>query len=151
MTWMSTVRCAHTALLARAETIDRWPGDHAGCHSSSVSGWQVGISGGDLEQQSAIRTRLATLHDSGLPVAAALAALTRTDLPQCTVLLSDSEYAAGLAWGAPLGLVELDRWEYALTTSASAQPWQPLAHGTIIALDSCGPTIFQVPYPKDAR
>ena len=83
-------------------------------------------------------------------LAGAIARLTRFDLPSCSVLLGDGDLAAGLAWGEPLGLSEIGAWEFSLTATPLADhPWTPLTPGTIAVLDSCGPTVFRVPFPQE--
>jgi hypothetical protein len=92
------------------------------------------------------------MSNDALALAGAVARLTRHDLPSCSVLLSDGELAAGLAWGQPLGLSEVGAWEFALTSQPLPDhDWAPLAPGTIVVLDSCGPTVFRVPYPQETK
>ena len=157
MTWVSRVVCEHAAVLGRAPTVEAWP-RHAGdtpcstpppVHDRQV-GWQVGVRARTPGDRQRVHEALASIGADHLPLAGAIARLSRADLPACSVLLGDGELAAGLAWGEPLGLGEIGAWEYALTSESLADhPWTPLAAGTIAVLDSCGPTVFRVPFPQE--
>lgn len=153
MTWISRVVCDHHAVLGRAPTVDAWP-PHAAAeatctHAEHVGGWTVGIAAPTEEARSHVRDAVASVSEDDLPLASAAGRLTRLGLPECSLLLSDGEYAAGIAWGRPLGLGEIGAWEYALTsTPLPGHPWTPLALGTIAFLDSCGPTLFRLPVPE---
>lgn len=153
MTWVSRVVCEHTAVLGRAPTVEAWQA-HAEAATpcgprQEQNGWQVGVrSRTPADQQRVLDAITAVPED--LPLAGAIARLTRADLPACSVLVSDGELAAGLAWGEPLGLGEIGAWEYALTSTAlTDHPWTPMTPGTIAVLDSCGPTLFRVPFPQE--
>lgn len=154
MTWVSRVVCEHSAVLGRAPTVDAWPGHLAGeapcATSANVATWEVGIRAGSASAREAVHGAVASISGESLPLAGAIARLTRFDLPACSVLLGDGELAAGLAWGEPLGLSEIGAWEFTLTAVPVADhPWTPLTPGTIAVLDSCGPTVFRVPFPQE--
>lgn len=154
MNWISRVVCEHTAVLGRAPTVDAWQPhapEAAACEAGEeLHGWQVGIRARTpAEHQRVLRAVDAVAADR-VPVAGAAARLSRLDLPACSVLLSDGELAVGLAWGEPLGLGEIGAWEYALTSDALPDhPWTLLSPGTIAVLDSCGPTVFRVPFSQE--
>lgn len=153
MTWVSRVVCDHHAVLGRAPTVDGWLAhdEREGCrHAERVGAWTVGIAAPTEQARAQVREAVASVSEHDLPLASAAGRLTRLGLPECSLLLSDGEYAAGIAWGQPLGLGEIGAWEYALTsTPLTDHPWTPLPLGTIAFLDACGPTIFRLPHPTE--
>ena len=154
MTWTSRVVCEHSAVLARAATIDTWRAhDDATCSvPGRVDAWEVGIRAGSAADRSHVRDAVASISGEGVPLPGAIARLTRLGMPACSVLLADGELAAGLAWGEPLGLGEIGAWEFTLTSDPLPEhPSTPLTPGTIVVLDSCGPTVFRLPYPQDPQ
>ncbi|BBH16596.1 hypothetical protein Back2_08830 [Nocardioides baekrokdamisoli] len=145
--WIGRVICPHEAVLGREETVTDWSG-HASCvEPGRVGRWAVAVIG-DAARTQVLDTLASIVPDA--PVAGAIARLSRADLPRCSVLLSDGEYAAGLAWGEPLGLADLGGWEYALSAAPLDRgSWSPLSPGTIVVLDSCGPVVFPVPFLQE--
>src|SRR5581483_9542290 len=140
-----------------ASTVATWT--NSGCCDSAtaVGAWRVGVDTASAADEARVIDRIAALDsvalDSvGLPASATLARLSREDLPRCSILLSDGRSVAALTWGRPLGLTEIDRWEYAVTSEpTSGSAWTPLPSGTLIDLADCGPTVFSLPCPHAAK
>lgn len=119
---------------------------------TAVDGWQVGVAAASDPEAFTVREALMSLRPLDLPISATLARLSREDLPPCSILLADGRSVAALAWGPPLGLIEIDHWEHAITSGpATGGEWKPLAPGTLIDLADCGPTIFTLPYPHPTK
>ena len=147
--WISTVTCGHRGVLGRASTVAAWTDAACCAEATTADGWRVGV---EADDPSVVHRSVAALRRLNLPVGPALARLSRQRLPSCSILLSDGDGLAALAWGRPLGLVEIDRWEYAMTSEPPAgAPWAAVSPGTLIDLADCGPTVFHLPYPDDLQ
>ncbi|WGL50986.1 hypothetical protein P5P86_13545 [Nocardioides sp. BP30] len=159
--WTARVLCGHHAVLGRAETVAGWTSDD-GCDvtgtgaGTGTGAWRIGVDAATAEEIERVHAAVASERDApggaDLPAASLLVrAATRHRLPACSILLADGDQLAALAWGLPLGVVELGGWEYAVaaTPPAGDSAWVPLAPGTVAALDPCGPTTFPLHAPLD--
>lgn len=151
-TWTGRVVCGHRAVLGRQATVASWDSDDD-CTAAEVGGWQIGVAAATPADAAAVLAAVAAAREGGAPggapepVASILVRVaTRGALPECSILLADGDQVAALAWGRPLGVVELGGWEYAVTSSPPGpdMSWAPLATGTLAALDPCGPTRFSL-------
>lgn len=158
--WAARVLCGHGGILGRSETVTDWATNWAAdradddCEPSAPGGWQVGVSAATRTEVEVVLAAVAaargTAQGAGLPVASLLVRVaTGSRLPQCSVLIAEGDQLAALTWGRRLGIVELGGWEYAVTSTPTADDlaWSPLAPGTVAALDPCGPTIFPLNPP----
>lgn len=150
--WIGAVGCRHRAVLARSSTVAAWTSPECCPAQDPIAEWQLGVDAATSTDTLEVQQTIAALRSLALPPSATLARLSREDLPPCSILLSDGQCVAALVWGRPLGLVEIDRWEYAVTSSR--QPgavWSRLESGTLIDLADCGPTFFSLPCPHTAK
>lgn len=150
--WVGAVDCRHRGVLGRASTVAAWTS--AGCCQSTtaVDTWRVGVDTPSSADQASIIARIEALRTLGHPPSATLARLSRDDLPACSILVSDGHVVAALAWGLPLGLIEIDRWEHAITSApVPGSAWKSLPSGALVDLADCGPTIFSLPCPHAAQ
>lgn len=150
--WIGAVNCRHRAVLARASTVTAWTS--ADCCDSAVTigVWRLAVDATDPADAALILNRVDALHTLGQPASATLARLSREDLPSCSILMSDGQSIAALTWGHPLGLIEIDRWEYAITSGpVPGAVWTSLPSGTLVDLADCGPTLFSLPCPHAVK
>jgi hypothetical protein len=150
--WIGAVDCRHRGILARASTVATWATGTC-CDSSVALGpWQCAVDAANTDDAAGVLARIDALRAVDQPASATMARLSREDLPSCSVLISDGRSLAALSWGVPLGLIEIDRWEYAVTSGpVPGSVWTPLIPGTILDLADCGPTVFSLPCPHAAK
>ena len=150
--WIGVVDCRHRGVLARASTVTTWTS--ARCCNSVVTlgAWRLAVDAADPADARLVIDRVEVLRTLDQPPSATLARLSREDLPTSSILMSDGHSLAALTWGLPLGLIEIDRWEYAITSAPVAgSSWTPLPSGTLVDLADCGPTLFSLPCPHAAK
>lgn len=154
--WRSATS-TETAVLGRDATVRAWMSRAGPTAAIAHERWQIGVRAASAVDQDRVVHALADGHDANLAVGPGLMrAVTRFDLPACSILVADGEQVAALSWGRPLGLAELGDWEYVVSTtppvlatgSRTAQ-WRLLPPGMLLVLDPCGPTYFPLPLPPD--
>ena len=147
--WGAALDCPHRGVLGRDTTRAQWR--HSGCGNAAeqINGWRLATVGLEPPILAAL---LRQARDDGLPVASALVRVaTRHRLPDCSVLLTDGEDLAALAWGRPMYLLDLGGWEYVAAaeppTDSPVDP-DPLPARSVLALSPCGQTRFALHPPE---